>query len=157
MLGFKNISLRIRIFLAMLLLVLLASVLIITVTIYQYDEQTKDYNATRLGRKEASTKRTIDIELQQKTSYPVTTQNLPLIFQDRIYEISFIHSMHITLYDMSGDFLKTSITDNAFQQTTHPTLSKEILLELANSSEHRLVRSRSEEGRVGKEGCGRGG
>ena len=68
--NFKNISLRIRIFLSMILLVLLASVLILGVTVYQYDEQTKDYNIQRFERKEAITKETIELELKNKTQYP---------------------------------------------------------------------------------------
>ena len=60
----KNISLRIRIFIAMILLVLLASILIVVVTIYQYKEQTKEYNVKRFGRKEAATKQNIEIELK---------------------------------------------------------------------------------------------
>ena len=43
----------------MILLVLLASILILLVTIYQYDEQTKDYNVQRFERKESTTKQTI--------------------------------------------------------------------------------------------------
>ena len=60
----KNISLRIRIFLSMILLVLLASILILGVTVYQYDEQTKDYNIQRFERKESITKETIELELK---------------------------------------------------------------------------------------------
>jgi two-component system nitrogen regulation sensor histidine kinase NtrY len=82
---FKNISLQIRIFLSMILLVLLASVLILVVTVYQYDEQTKDYNIQRFERKEATTKQTIELELKNKTTYLVNTQNLAKIFQERIY------------------------------------------------------------------------
>jgi len=44
---FNNISLRIRIFIAMILLIFLATVLIIGVTIYQYNKQTTDYNKFR--------------------------------------------------------------------------------------------------------------
>jgi hypothetical protein len=72
---FKNISLKIRIFLSMILLVLLASVLILVVTVYQYDEQTKDYNIQRFERKEAITKDIIELELQNKTTYAVNTEN----------------------------------------------------------------------------------
>ena len=82
---FKNISLRIRIFLSMTLLVLLASILILVVTVYQYDEQTKDYNIHRFERKEATTIETIQLELSNKTSYLVKTENLSKIFQERIY------------------------------------------------------------------------
>ena len=59
MIRLKNISLRIRIFLSMILLVLLASILILVVTVNQYDEQTKDYNIKRFERKESITKETI--------------------------------------------------------------------------------------------------
>ena len=65
----KNISLRIRIFLSMILLVLMASVLILVVTVYQYDEQTKDYNIQRFERKESITKETIELELKKQDQY----------------------------------------------------------------------------------------
>ncbi len=48
----KKLSLRTRIFLAMILLVLLASVLISAVAIYQYKEQSGDYHKERLERNE---------------------------------------------------------------------------------------------------------
>ena len=110
MIGFKKISLRIRIFLSMILLVLLASILILVVTIYQYDEQTKDYNIQRFERKEATTKQTIYLELKNKTIYPVNTENLGKIFQERIYEISSINKLNISIYDLKGNLLKSSIS-----------------------------------------------
>lgn len=144
MLGLKNISLRIRIFLSMILLVLLASVLILGVTIYQYDEQTKDYNEQRFGRKEESTLKSIEIELKQ-TSYPVNTQTLPLIFQECIYEIASIHSLHISVYSLEGKLLKSSI-ENAFEKTDKTPIPKKILSELANNSNQRILKSTMEEG-----------
>jgi len=56
----KQLSLQIRIFLAMILLVLMASILIAAVTIYQYKEQTSEYNQGRLGRKEESVKAAVE-------------------------------------------------------------------------------------------------
>lgn len=109
MINFNNISLRIRIFIAMILLVLLASVLIITVTIYQYEEQTEDYNVSRFGRKEETLHKEIEIQLNQRTTFAVNTKNLPNIFQKSIYEIAFIHNLEITMYDLEGKLLKTSI------------------------------------------------
>lgn len=109
MFSFKKISLRIRIFLAMILLVLLASILIISVTIFQYDEQTKDYNLSRFGRKEEAAKKRIDILLNKKTTFPVKTETLEFIFSDVIYEIADIHNLQITIYDLNGKLLKTSI------------------------------------------------
>ena len=93
----------------MILLVLLASILILVVTVYQYDEQTQDYNVQRFERKEATTKQTIELELKNKTTYPVNTENLSKIFQERIFEISSINKMNISMYDLQGNLLKSSI------------------------------------------------
>ena len=105
----QNISLRIRIFIAMILLIFLATILIISVTIYQYDEQTKDYNVSRFGRKEETLKKEITIQLYQRSTVAVTTENLQTIFQKAIYEIAFIHNLEISLYDLKGNILITSV------------------------------------------------
>jgi len=138
-------SLRIRIFLSMILLVLLASILIATVTIHQYDEQTKDYNVKRFGRKESATIHDIEIELKRKTTFAVTTENLSKIFQDRIYEIASVHKLTITLYDMNGKLLKSSIPFN-FERVEDIPLSMEVVGELANNSNHKILKSRIEKG-----------
>lgn len=143
MLSLNNISLRIRIFISMILLVLLASILIASVTIYQYDEQTKDYNLHRFGRKESATRHNIDIELKRKTTYPVTTENLSKIFQDRIYEMAEIHKITISMYDMNGKPLKSSIPYD-FEKVEEIPLSKKIVNELANNSNHRILKTRNE-------------
>ena len=137
---FKNISLRIRIFLSMTLLVLLASILILVVTVYQYDEQTKDYNIHRFERKEAITIETIQLELSNKTSYPVKTENLSKIFQERIYEISSINKLNISIFDLHGNLLVSSKT-NAFEENKIQPLSYDKLNELAQNSNHRIFKS----------------
>ena len=145
MLNVNNISLRIRIFLSMILLVLLASVLIVLVTVYQYGEQTKDYNIHRFGRKETTIKQAIEIELKRRTTYPVNTENLSKIFQDRIYEMAAVHKLTITMYGMDGRFLKSSKPYN-FEKVEDKPLSSEITTELANNSDHKILKSRSKNG-----------
>lgn len=127
----------------MILLILLASILIVLVTVYQYGEQTKDYNIHRLGRKEEATKQDIEIELKRKTTYPIITENLSKIFQDRIYEMASVHRLNITMYDMTGVLLKSSKPFN-FERVEDVPLSKDILRELANSSDHRILKSKVE-------------
>ena len=129
----------------MILLVLLASILIVLVTVYQYNEQTKEYNIQRFERKEAATKQSIEIELKNKTSYAVKTENLPKIFQERIYEISSVHKLNISIYDMQGKLLKSSIA-NAFEKIDLTPLSNDIINELANNSNHKKLKTRSENG-----------
>ena len=96
----------------MILLVLLASILIVSVTILQYGEQTDEYNIQRFNRKESATKHDIEIELKRKTTYPVTTDNLSKIFQDRIYDIAYVHKLTVSMYGMDGQLLKSSIPYN---------------------------------------------
>ena len=102
----KKLSLRARIFIAMIVLVLFASALIAAVTIYQYNEEAKDYHRERLARKEHHIRESINYAIKE-TTYPVTTENIPLIFRDEIYEITAIHGLEINLYDLNGNLLKS--------------------------------------------------
>ena len=141
----KKVSLRIRIFFSMILLVLLASILILGVTVYQYDEQTQDYNLQRFERKESTAIQIIDLELSNKTTYPVNTENLYKIFKERIYEISSINRLNISIFDLNGNLLVSSIT-NAFEENNIGPLSYNVLKDLAQNSNHRIVKTRVEDG-----------
>lgn len=128
----------------MIILVLLASILILVITILQYDEQTQDYNIQRFERKEATTKETIDLELSNKTTYPVNTQNLSKIFQERIYEISSINKINISIFDLHGNLLVSSKT-NAFEASKIQPLPYNILNELAQNSNHKILKTSEDE------------
>jgi nitrogen fixation/metabolism regulation signal transduction histidine kinase len=91
----------------MILLVLIASVLIAGVTVYQYREQAKDYHEARLERKEEQILLAINFTLK-RTTYPVTTENLGLIFKDEIYEIAIIENANFNIYDLEGQLIKSS-------------------------------------------------
>ncbi len=136
---FKNISLRIRIFLAMILLVLLASVLILGVTIYQYDEQTKDYNISRFARKEKSVISSIEFELKREFREPLSTETLGKIFQNRIYEIASTHKLNISIFDLEGNLIITSNTINSFDTKKEElALSGQVLEDLEDLPSHRV-------------------
>ena len=145
MIRLTSISLRIRIFLSMILLVLLTSILILVVTVYQYDEQTKDYNIQRFERKEVIAKKTIELELTNKTTHAVNTDNLSKIFQDRIYEISSINKLNITIYSLEGNLLKTSF-GTAFEKIDTTPLTDYIVSELAQNSNHRILKNKEIDG-----------
>ena len=135
----KRLSLQIRIFLSMLFLVIVASVLIIGVTVQQYREQALDYHIKRLQRKENAIKRDINYELAN-TTWTVETSRLPNIFRDKIYEIADVHGMEVYLYDLKGKLLKTSRA-SFIKDTTLKPISKDILKELQNDVEHRVVKN----------------
>jgi signal transduction histidine kinase len=139
-----KLSLRVRIFIAMILLVLIASVLIAGVTIYQYNEEAQDYHQDRLDRKEENIKQSIDYTIRE-TTWPVTTENIPLIFKDEIYKISAIHKLQINLYDLDGGLLKSSkaLISN---DTILKCIDAEILNALSNTAERKYVAKNEENG-----------
>jgi nitrogen fixation/metabolism regulation signal transduction histidine kinase len=140
----KKLSLRSRIFIAMILLVLIASVLIAAVTIYQYNEEARDYHRERLERKEKAIRKSIDFTIQE-TTYPVTTENIPLIFKDAIFDIDAVHSLQINLYDLEGELLKSS-KRTILRDSSDQCLSAEVLNALSNTAEHRYVIKQEENG-----------
>lgn len=103
----KKLSLRSRIFISMILLVLIASVLILGITIYQFREINTDYHQNRMERKEEQIRQSIDLSIQ-KTTYPVTEENLGLIFKTEIYEIAVVQNMNFNIYNLDGTLVKSS-------------------------------------------------
>jgi len=134
---FKKFSLRSRIFVTMILLVLIASVLIAGVTVYQYREQSRDYHQERLERKEEQIKQSIYYAIQS-TTYPVTTENLGLIFKDEIYRIADVQNVNFNIYDLEGQLIKSSrpkLNNDSITQC----LQAEVLNNLSESVDKRYV------------------
>lgn len=142
----NRLSLRARIFVAMILLVLLASILIAAVTIYQYNEEAKDYHRDRLERKEKAIRSSINFAIRE-TTYPVTTENIPLIFKTEIFDIDAIHNLQINLYDLDGQLLKSS-KRTIQKDMTEQCLEAEVLNTLSSTLEHRYVVKNEENGQT---------
>jgi len=66
----KKLSLRIRIFIAMISLTLLASILMASISIYQFKQEAKEYHKQRLERKESAIRDHIYYVIEN-TTYPV--------------------------------------------------------------------------------------
>ena len=142
----KKLSLRTRIFLAMILLVLLASVLISSVAIYQYREQSTDYHTSRLKRKEISIQTHLKSFLNSPyNTWEIKTENLPLIFKKEIYNITNIHRLQINLYDLEGNLL-LSTKAGLHNDVTIQCLSAEVLNSVFNKADHRHVEEPTENG-----------
>ena len=133
----KTASLRVRIFLSMILLTVIASVLISIVSIYQFGREAKEYHQERLERKQVAIVEHINYILQT-TTYPLTTENVPLIFKDRIHELSDIHSLAINMSDLKG---KPLISSKAVFKLDReqPNIKTSTLKNLKNTVEKRLV------------------
>ncbi len=136
----KKLSLRTRIFLAMILLVLLASVLISAVAIYQYKEQSADYHKGRLQRKEQN----IQADLKQflngrYNTWEIKTENIPLIYKDEIYNIANIHKLQINLYDLDGGLLISSQANLKGDNMEETCIDAEIMNAIFNTVEFNSV------------------
>ena len=101
------LSLRIRIFLSMIVLIIVASILLASISIIQFKNEAKEYHQERLERKENAVREHINYVLAT-TTYPLTTENLDLIFKDKIHELAQIHNIEINIYSLDGKLLKSS-------------------------------------------------
>lgn len=142
----KKLSLRTRIFIAMIMLVILSSTLIAAVANYQYGEETQDYHEQRLERKETAIIRSLDFVIKE-TTFPVLTENVPSIFKTKIYEVANVHNIEINLYDLEGSLLISSKADLK-QEVTKKCLNPEVLNDLMNTVSHRFEERREENGKV---------
>ena len=137
--GFKMsmLSLRIRIFLSMIVLVLIASILMASISIIQFKNEAKEYHQERLERKESAIKEHINYVLSN-TTYPLTTRNLALIFKDKIHELAQIHELEINIYGLNGKLQKSSKASFSVD-TVKPPIPKYILKLVESSIEKRYV------------------
>lgn len=127
----SKLSLRVRIFLSMIALTLIASILIASISIYQYRKEAKDYHEERLERKDNAIKEHMSYIISN-TTFPQSTENLPLIFKDKIHELSDIHSLQINIYDLKGKLLKSSKSSFSVDSISPPI--PDYILKLVRSS-----------------------
>ena len=137
--GFKMsmLSLRIRIFLSMIILILIASILMASISIIQFKNEAKDYHQERLDRKEFAIKEHINYVLSN-TTYPLTERNLPLIFKDKIHELADIHNLEINIYGLNGKLLKSSKASFSVDKVA-PPIANYVLKLVQSSVEKRYV------------------
>ncbi len=131
------LSLRIRIFLSMIVLIVMASILLASISIIQFKNEAKEYHQERLERKENAIKEHINYVLST-TTYPLTTENLSLIFKDKIHELAQIHSIEINIYSLEGKLLKSSKESFSVDKVS-PPVPKYILKLVRSSIEKRYV------------------
>jgi two-component system nitrogen regulation sensor histidine kinase NtrY len=136
-----TLSLRRRIFLSMLFITTFSTILITVVSLIHFRYEAKEYHEERLSRKENAIKEHIEYILQT-TKYPLTSENVRNIFKARIHELSDIHSLEINFFDLNGKLILSSKTDLKKKKLK---IQAEILKNLKNSSEKRIVITKAKE------------
>jgi len=145
--GFKisMLSLRIRIFLSMIVLIIVASILLASISIIQFKNEAKIYHQERLDRKEDAIKENINYVLAN-TTYPLSPNNLSLIFKDKIHELSDIHNLEINIYTLDGKLLKSSKSKFSIDAVA-PPIPKYIIKLVQSSIEKRFIDIRNSNGK----------
>ena len=105
----RRLSLRTRLFLAMILLVFVACMLILGATYVQYQSEADDYNLFRLDRKEKQIQRQLDY-LAQKYQLESASDSTWAHYQDDLQSITKIHKVEFSLFSLKGDSLFISFT-----------------------------------------------
>ena len=121
----------------MIVLIIMASILLASISIIQFKNEAKEYHQERLERKEDAIKEHINYVLST-TTYPLTTENLGLIFKDKIHELAQIHSIEINIYSLNGKLLKSSKESFSVDKVS-PPIPKYILKLVRSSIEKRYV------------------
>jgi nitrogen fixation/metabolism regulation signal transduction histidine kinase len=125
----------------MLFLTTFSTILITVVSLIHFRYEAKEYHKERLSRKENAIKEHIEYILQT-TKYPLTSENVRNIFRSRIHELSDIHSLEINFFDLNG---KLILSSNTNLKKNKPKIQAEILKNLKNSSEKRIVITKAKE------------
>ncbi len=132
-----TLSLRIRIFLSMIVLIIVASILMASISIIQFKNEARGYHQERLERKETAIKEHINYVLSNST-YPLTEANLPLIFKDEIHELADIHNLNLNIYNLKGKLLISSKASFSVDSVS-PPIPNYIIKLVQSSIEKRYV------------------
>ena len=133
----SKLSLRIRIFLSMILLILIASVLMASISLIQFKNEARNYHQELLERNEEGIRQHINYVIST-TTYPLNERNLPFIFKDKIHELAQIHNSQINIYGLDGKLLKSSKASFSVDSVS-PPIPKYILKLVQSSIEKRYV------------------
>ncbi|WP_372474609.1 PAS domain-containing sensor histidine kinase [Capnocytophaga sp. ARDL2] len=102
-----NLSLRNRIFIAMLSITITSMIVVIAVMFYQYRKEVRTYHQELLHNKEAAVIEHLSFILGNSPE-PLTNDNLSEILKEKIFELSAIHDIQIDIYDLNGRMLLSS-------------------------------------------------
>ncbi len=129
-------SLRYKIFISILIILIVSSLVIFITSVIQYREEAKDYNLRRLERKEKALRESVNLIIRN-TTFPVKTENIPLIFKEHIHQIANIHNLNFEIYDLQGRLLISSVTGFG-KDTVFNFIPPDILSQLEKQPDKKL-------------------
>ncbi len=105
----KNLSISLRIFLAIFLFNVLGMVATILFTTLHFKSTSEKYHEERLLRKEERVLETFDYFINEKE---VTEEELPRLMKEYVNEISDLNNLDINIYDNRGNLITSNLGDH---------------------------------------------
>ncbi len=131
-----KLSLFQQIFLSIVLVLSLTSIAFIITAIVQSNKTVKEYNATRLFRKEERIRTTIDYTIGLHTAEYIDKTNLVDVVTPKMYELKDTDAVDTRLYDLEGNLLfdvNPKINNEGFQVINDSILKKIHNIDLGES------------------------
>lgn len=134
-----RLTLRMRIFIALVVMILFTATIIGLLTFFHFQQTTKVYHENRLARKEKTIIETLDYAI---TDYPeeAAEGNIKDILEHKLFEFADINDIPINIYDLSGKLLLTSEAKISDERREVPSY----ILERINPSNDRFEVRRTE-------------
>ncbi len=136
-----KLTLRLRIFLSMILIILISFFLTGAISFYYFKNQNNLYHQERLKRKEYAINEAIDYFLRDQ---PLTTHTDSIVkmFDTKICELADINSMDINIYGMNGNLLISSRPELYEKGIVPEHLEEQLLKELRGSPEQLIIKAK---------------
>ncbi len=106
---FKNLSISLRIFLAILLFNILGMVATIVFTSLHFKSTSEKYHEDRLIRKEERVLETFDYFLNDTN---IVAEDIPELMKSHVNEVSDLNNLDINIYDTHGNFITSNLGEN---------------------------------------------
>jgi signal transduction histidine kinase len=126
----NKITLRLRIFLSMLVLLALSLLITGAFTVYHFYEENEEYHNKRLSRKASNLLSAIDYHF--KTIDVVDKENLDSIITPKLKEWADIHNIDVLFYDMDGNLIRASSAQILDHKDIKKSLSPTFVFQVIN-------------------------
>lgn len=133
-----QLTLRMRIYVSMLAIMALAFIVTGGLAIYDDLERAQKNNALYLERKEEDVRNSLQYFLDEQGGH-IRTDSIAYVFADRICELSTLHEMVITFFDLKGNYIISSNADMVDSLGIGDKVKYSILKQLSTGNQRAII------------------
>lgn len=139
-----KITLRLRIFLSMIIIILISFFLTGAITFYHFKNANEQYHQERLRRKEYAVIESINYFLREQQQIDASNDSIVSMFDEKICELSKINSMDISIYSLDGHMLITSNPLLREKGLLHDSLHRPLLRTISERAAQVVVENKND-------------